>query len=204
MVLARLQHKYGAQKLRMWSVDFPNAYKTIGLNKESEEVAHVCFINQTNGRPYKARVLAQPFGSRRAPANWGRVVTFLQFVAGEVLRVTTGAFADDVFCVESHRVAMSGFWAFEKLCLLIGFPTSDKKDQPPTTEAVLLGADVSLRETHAQAQIREERKVRIKSFIRIALESNTLTPASSSKLRGKLGFYSSLLAGKLCRGMMGP
>ena len=188
----------------MWSVDFSNAYKTIGINKESEEAAHICFINPTNNRPYKARVLVQPFGSRRAPANWGRVVTFLQFVAGEILRVTTGAFVDDVFCVESHRIAMSGFWAFKQLRLLIGSPTSDKKDQPPSTEAVLLGADVSIRETHAQSQISDERKGRIKSFIRIALESNTSTPASSSKLRGKLGFYSSLLAWNLGRGMMGP
>ena len=31
MVLARLRHTYGASNLRMWSVDFPNAYKTIGL-----------------------------------------------------------------------------------------------------------------------------------------------------------------------------
>ena len=188
----------------MWSVDFSNAYKTIELNKDPEEASHICFSNPTNNRPYKARVLAQPFGSRRGPANWGRVVTFLQFSAGELLRVTTGAFVDDVFCVESHRLAMSGFRAFKQLCLLIGFPTADRKDQPPSTGDVLLGADVSLHETHAQAQIRDERKDRIKSFIRIAMESNALTPASASKLRGKLGFYSPLLAGKLGRGMMAP
>ena len=97
MVLPRLQHIYGASNLRMWSLGFPNAYKTIGLNEASKEAAHICFSNPINNRPYKARVLVQPFGSRRAPANWGRVVTFLQFVAGEILQVTTGAFVDDVF-----------------------------------------------------------------------------------------------------------
>ena len=120
MVLARLQHRYGAKKLRMWSVDFSNAYKTIGLNKASREAAHICFTNPTSGRPYKARVLVQPFGSRRAPANWGRVVTFLQFVARELLLVNTGAFVDDAFGVKEDRIATSGFLLFKQLCDLIG------------------------------------------------------------------------------------
>ena len=78
----------------------------------------------------------------------GRAVTFLQFVAGEMLQFTTGAFVDDVFCIESHRLAMSGFSAFKQLREINGFPTSAKKDQPPSTQMVLLGADVSLHDTH--------------------------------------------------------
>ena len=178
--------------------------QTIGLDEASEDSAHICFINPANNRPYKALVLVQPFGSRRAPSNWGRVVTFLEFVAGEILHVATGSFVDDVFCVESHRLAMSGFWAFKQLCELIGFPMSLKKDQPPSDGVVLLGADGSLRETHVQAQVREGRKERLSANILLALNSNSLTPAAARKLRGKLGFYSSLLAGDLGRGMMAP
>ena len=184
MVLSRLRHMYGAKKLRMWSVDFPNAYKTIELNKASREAAHVCFINPTNGRPCKARVLAQPFGSRRAPANWGRVLTSLQFVARELLLVNTGSFADDVFGVEARRIAASGFWAFKQLCDLIGFPTSTKQDQPPSERMVLLGAEVSLRDTHVQAEVRSGRRDRLKTLILEALTADCLTPAAASKLRG--------------------
>ena len=176
----------------------------IGLNQAPREASYISFINPNNNKPYKARFLVQPFGSRRAPANWGRVVTFLQFVACELLYVTTGAFADDVFCVESHRIATSGFWAFKQLCEITGFPTSPKKDQPPSTRMVLLGAEVSLHDRHAQAEIRTDRKDRLKEQISRICDSNCLTPAAASKLRGKLGFYSSLLAGKLGRGMMGP
>ena len=71
MALARLQQKCGATNLRMWPLYFPNAYKTIGLNEASWEAAHICFTNPANNRPYMARVLVQPFGSRRSPANWG-------------------------------------------------------------------------------------------------------------------------------------
>ena len=45
---------------------------------------------------------------------------------------------------------MSGLWAFKQLCEIIGFPTSAKKDQPPSTQMVLLGADVSLHDTHTR------------------------------------------------------
>ena len=188
----------------MWPLDFSNAYKTIGLTKASDDAAHVCFINPVGKRPYKARALVHPLGSRMAPENWGRVVTFFQFVDAELLQVTTGDFADGVLCVESHRLAMSGFWAFKKLCQVVGLPTSDKKDQPPSTVVVLLGADVSLHETHVQAQVREDRKQRLKEQISVALKTNVLTPAGAIKLRGELGFYTPLLVGKLGRGMMGP
>ena len=204
MVLARLQHKYGATNLRMWSLGFSNAYKTIGMNEESKDASHICLLNPKNKRLYNVCVLVQPFGSRRSPANWGRVVTFLQFAAEEILHVSTGAFVDDVFCSESHRLEMSGFWAFKQLCGLIGFPASKKKDQPPSTGMVLLGADASLRETHIQSQVRGGRLGRLNEYIPLAIESDSLTPASAIKLRGELGFYPSLLEGKLGRGMMGP
>ena len=99
---------------------------------------------------------------------------------------------------------MSGFWAFNQLCQVVGFPTSDKKDRPPSTGMVLIGAAVSLFETHIQAEVREDRMQRLKEQISVALKTNVLTPAGAIKLRGKLGFYTSLLAGKLGRGMMGP
>ena len=134
VVLAILHRKYGADKLRMWSADFSNAYKKRGLNKESGRAARICFSNPANNLPYKAKVLARPPGIRRAPANWGSVATCLQFVACEVLRLATENFADDVFCAESRRVAMSGFWAFKQLCLFIGAPphraTKGSRRQP--------------------------------------------------------------------------
>ena len=99
---------------------------------------------------------------------------------------------------------MCGFRAPIQLCEIIGFPASSKKDQPPSIEMVLLGADVSLRDTHGQAMVRDDRKNRLKSHISHATQTNCLTPAAACELRGKLGFYPSLLSGKLGRGMMGP
>ena len=73
----------GVGDLEAWSVDFRNAYKTIASHEASNDAATVCFINPEDNKPYKARTLVQPFGRRREPANWGRVATFIQFLACE-------------------------------------------------------------------------------------------------------------------------
>ena len=115
VALARLQHINGAEGLKLRSVDCPHAYKTIAQRPSSSEAAHICFLNPVDNRPYESRILAQPFGSRRAPANWGRGVTFLQFLARRLLPLVMGAYVDDVFCSESNYMAKSGFRVFKRL-----------------------------------------------------------------------------------------
>ena len=109
-----------------------------------------------------------------------------------------------MFCFESHRIAMSGFWACKQLCEITGFPTSEKKGAASSRIMVLLGAEASVCDTHVRAEIRNERKGKLKERISHFLQPNFLTPAAASKLRGRLCFYSSLLAGKLGSGIMGP
>ena len=196
--------KLGASDFRARSVDFPNAYKTIGLHESPSEEATICFVEPTTNIPHKARILDQPFGSRRATTNWGRVVTFIQFIAKELLALTVGAFADDLYCAEPRGTASSGFWAFKKITKLLGSPTSDKKDQPPGKDLVLLGALIRLDDDSFCASARPCGVSKICGHVAQALQRNCLTPAAASKLRGKLGFYTSLLSGKLGRGMMGP
>ena len=111
MALTRLRTKHGADHLRAWSLDFSHAYKTIALHPNSSDASYICFINPTDNRPYKSKILVQPFGSRRAPANWGRVVTFIQFLAFRLLHIVVGAFVDDVYCAESAKLSGSSFWA---------------------------------------------------------------------------------------------
>ena len=92
VALTLLRRSDGAGDLKQWSVDLPHAYKTIANPPpSSSEAAHICFLNPVDNRPYKCRILAQPFGSRRAPANWGRVVVSIQFLALRLLSLVAGA-----------------------------------------------------------------------------------------------------------------
>ena len=199
VALTRIQHVNGAKDLKQWSVDFSHAYKTIALHPSSSEVANICFLNPVDNQPYKCQILVQPFGSRRAPANWGRVVTFLQFLARRLLSLVVGAYVDDVFCSEGGFLAKSGFWAFKRLCAILGLITSDRKDQPPSTSMHLLGAEVTLMKQAIRTSATTERAQKLWDEIAGILRTSSLSPAGASKLRGGLGFYTSLLMGRLGR-----
>ena len=184
--LTRLQHVNGATDLKQWSVDFSHAYKTIALDPSSSEAANICFLNPVDSRPFKSKILVQPFGSRRDPANWGRVVSLLQFLARRLLSLVVGAYVDDVFCSESSLLVRSGFWAFKRLCALLGFVTSDRKDQRPSMKMHLLGAEVTLLEQAIRTSATTERTQKLRNEIVAIMNTNVLTPAGASKLRGRL------------------
>ena len=131
-------------------------------------------------------------------------MTFLQFLARSLLSLVVGAYVDDVFCSGSSFLAKSGFWASKRLCPLLGFNTSDRKDQIPAARMHLLGAEVTLLKNAVRARATDERAGKLRGRGAQALQSNYMTPADASKLRGRLGFYTSLLMGRLGRGMMGP
>ena len=80
----------------MWSVDFPNAYKTAPLHMNSREAAQISYLAPATNVPLTAEILAQPFGIRMAPANWGIVVTFIQLLDRGLLRLMVASFADDI------------------------------------------------------------------------------------------------------------
>ena len=201
---ARLQVSYGEDRLRARDVDFSHAYKTIARYPGSADAAYICFMNPLNNRPNKSRILAQPFGGRRAPANWGRVVTFVQFVALKLLYLAVGAFVDDAYCAENIPIAKSGFWAFKQIFLLIGFSTSGKKGQAPSSDISLLFEEVSLLRDAIRSQDGRHRVLKLRSHVDQALQVNFLTPSAARELRGRLGFPTSLLMGKLGRGTMRP
>ena len=115
-----------------------------------------------------------------------------------------GAYVDDVFCSESSYLARFGFWAFKRLCALLGFITSGRKGQTPSAIMHFIGADVSLLKNAIRTRETEERDGELRGRISQALLLNCLTPEAASRLRGVLGFYTSLLMGRLGRGMMGP
>ena len=138
--LARIHHVNGAKALKQWSVDFPHAYITIALGPSSSEAANICFPNPAHSRPYKCKTPAQPFGNRRAPANRGRAVSFIQFLARRLLAMVARAYVDDVFFSESSFVVRSGFRASKRLCGLLSFVISGRKDQKLLKKMHFLGA----------------------------------------------------------------
>ena len=93
---------------------------------------------------------------------------------------------------------MAGLRAFKQICDLIRSPTSRKEGRPPSTGAVLLGAGVSLRPTHVQAQVIDGSKKRLSGIVLFAVKTNALAPLAANTIRGELDSLPLLMAGKLC------
>ena len=68
----------------------------------------------------------------------------------------------------------------------------------------VLGAEVAMLKDACRTCAIRERAQKLQGRIKLILRTIRLTPAASGKLRGRLGFYTSLLLGRIGRGMMGP
>ena len=204
LALCRLQASQGGVGLKVWSVDFTNAYKTIPVHRGSADVSGIMLFNPVDGFIRRARVIVQPFGIRSAPKNWGRVITCIQFLPARLFRLNVGAYVDDVFAGEPAAFVESGFHAFKSIASILEFHTADKKDQPPGVSISLLGAVVTAKHDGVIVAPSPERLERNVTLIRSCLDTNTLTPGLAGKLRGKLGFLSSLCFGELTRSMLAP
>ena len=73
------------------SVDFHRAYKHAPLLQSQGEFAKIVFA-QVEGEPPVASLRTQPFGSRMAPANLGRVTQFIKFVLLKLFGTTLIAY----------------------------------------------------------------------------------------------------------------
>ena len=189
--------------LRVFSEDFAHAYKTVGIPVAQAKFATIAMAPPT-GEPHVATLRTQPFGSARAPANWGRVTKFIQFLMERLFFAVIFIFVDDVFAVEPLQTISSAHKAFTTLCNLLGFELSAAKAQGPAAAIHLLGANVSFEDHHVCAKLPDRKRVDLTNDIRQVLSYNQLNPGQASKLRGRLGFSQSLLFGKVGRAMLQP
>ena len=189
--------------LRAYSEDFSHAYKTVGIPIAQSKCATIV-LAPPSGPPHFATLRTQPFGSSRAPANWARVTSFIQYVLKRAFSVAVCVYVGDVFAVEPLDTVESAHEAFTTLCELLGFALSEGKSQKPTTSIHLLGALVTFNSDHLTACLPPRRKDDLSNDIRQILSYNQLNPSQAAKLRGRLGFSQSLLFGKVGRALLQP
>ena len=97
-----------ACRLRAATADFCHAYKSIGLPPDKAPFASV-LLGPPTGSLMVAKLRTQPFGSTRAPANWGRVTALTQWVLLAYFGVRLAIFADDCIVVEHAETIRSAF-----------------------------------------------------------------------------------------------
>ena len=191
-------------QLFLCSMDFCHAFKNIPLRCSDSAVMRIALLNPQNGEIYTCQPQRLPFGSRQSPGNWGKTVTLLQHLLTFCLRVIAGAFVDDLFITEPESTIHVAFRDAKWFLGILGFLTDPSKDNLPAINIHLLGADLRVQGAELYASIDPQRLQSLRDEIRSILAKGSLSPGQASKLRGRLGFASSLLFGRVGRAMTRP
>ena len=129
------------------------------------------------------------FGSRRSPANWGRLVTLLMTIAWHHLALLVLDYVDDINCVEPAFSAESGRHAWLELVDLLGLQLDPKKCSPAAASQFdALGVRWVLNDRRGVVEVTEARVASLRGDIQSILAANLLYPGQAARLRGKLGF----------------
>lgn len=189
--------------LNISSADFAHAYKHVPLTESQKDFATIVFCSP-DGIVHSEVLRTQPSGSRRAPANWGRVAAFAEFVLFKIFGVVMFVFVDDCFIIEPRGTCAAALSALNVTREALGLALEHSEEVQPTTDLLLLGAEISLRVLSVEASLPDKKRVEISEELAKILVRKTLTPAEAAKLRGKLGYAQSLMFGRWGRAMLSP
>ena len=151
-----------------------------------------------------ATLRTQPFGSRRAPANWARAAQFPEWCLEQLCGIVLAVYVDDCCATEPKTTAGPALSAILAMCQIFGLFAEQSKTATPTTQLKLLGASISIFDTHIATALAADKRDALVLDIRNFLRTNRLTPAQAAKIRGRLGFAQSLMFGRMGRALAGP
>ena len=184
-------------------MDFAHAYKHIGVPKRQGDFAAIS-IAPPGGPVHTAKLRTQPFGSSRAPANWGRATHFLQQVMLCMFDIVVSIYVEDCSIIEPTETPPAARGTFHTVCKLLGLSIEPSKGQPAARHIQLLGAEITITHEGIQASLPCKKRYGLTNDIRQILRYNQLNPAQPTKLRGRLGHAQSFAFGKLGRALLHP
>ena len=167
---------------RAFPLDFPHAYKHVGVAADQHDSAAI-ILRGPAGAPHMATHRAQPFGSRRAPANWDRATAFLQCALRRLFAVWMGVFAGDCFCAEPGGAVASAPSSVKAMCKLLGPTLAENKERPHCTDLEFLGAKITIQQDSATDAISAHRRNDYAVSPRNFLNRGTMAPCEAAKIR---------------------
>ena len=145
-----------------------------------------------------------PFGSIAAVYGWDRLAHAITYLIQNILLVPAIRYVDDLFGV----IFAKDLEAFRNMLLDIvtelGFTLEEKKTPIPTATQVILGIEISLKESrssgerrvHVVAKIDPQKTEFWKKQINEIIKRNEITAKEAEKLAGRLNFAACAVAGQ--------
>ena len=116
-------------ELQSYSIDFAHAYKHVPILASQLEFATI-LVAPPDGPVCSATLRTQPFGSRRAPANWARVTQFLKWCLEQLCGIVLAVYVDDCHATEPKTTAGSALDTILQLCEILGLCGTVKNRLP--------------------------------------------------------------------------
>ena len=186
-----------------FAADSPRAYKHVGIPARQSGLP-ATLLAPPEGPLRVATLRTQPFGSARAPANWGRVAKFTQLAIERIFGIIVILYVGAWFFTEMVPTAQSQHERFNATCELLGFSLTPSKAQGPAKSLRLLGADIARHPGRASDRLPERLRGDLISDFHQVRSYDQINPAQAAKLRGRLGFAQSLLFGRVGRALLQP
>lgn len=189
-LIRHLQVRFGlGVQLEGFTADFKAAYRQVAVSPSQYKFQGVAWWDCLRATVMIGVLTALPFGARRAPANWGRLVLLLMTIAWHHFSLLVLDYVDDVNGVEPHFSAESARQTWVELVSLLGLTLDmDKCSSSASTCFDSLGVSWALSSPHALVQILPSRLAGLQDDIQAIIAANWLRPGHAARLRGKLGF----------------
>ena len=179
--------------VHIWAHDLDSAYRQLGVRRP--QYAYV--VLQTPHGPMIFRHTAMCFGATASVWGFNRFADSMLFLFHHLFLSTTLHFVDDFGGVEPATTAQSAFDTFDDFFSSLGLHMKKKKAEPPSHIQRLLGVIIEIEPSGVRLSPCPERVAKLQETIKLALDSNTLSPETAQKLAGKLVFLQSTAFGQL-------
>jgi len=127
-------------------------------------------------------------------------------LAQVLLGIPTDSYFDDFWLlmlawdtITDPDIALSAFDALGEFMELLGFEFKTAKDIPPGEGGDLLGHFVKVGFPPYVVRPTESRKEKVRDFVKITIEKDTLTPTDAGKFAGQVNFLQGALYGSVGR-----
>ena len=184
------------RKLAAWVLDERKAYRQLGIRPDHRKFSVVGFKHFETGKIIYFIMIGHSFGLVSAVYNYNRRSALLDEILRKVFRLVSFNFYDDKFGFETCDTISSAMQVAKMVHSWLGALFDEKKLQLGS-EVDILGITYDL--VGMRLLIKAGRKEEISDEIDSILEAEALEPGRAGKLKGKLGFASSQLWGKVGR-----
>lgn len=203
VVMLKAMSAFSTEPLVVETEDMRAAYRQVPVPDSQLRMTVTAVFNPHEGKANLFNLYGQPFGAAHAVPNFYRLAEWACRVLAKAFSLLLDHFFDDFFLVSRASEAEVCSFCLREAFTLLGLTLDDKKSQPPSSVAHVLGVVINTEALRVQRLLLVEpkatRRDNLVAIIDKVMFDNYLAPSLAASILGKFGFLCSTLYGKIGR-----